>query len=103
MGGGKDIKGFKLRRDVEVDGEYPDAIVADVARRPRPEAHIIVVANEKGGVGKSTIAFHLCIALAEAGYAVTAADLDRRQQTLARVLTNRDSSQTGCQIAAAFF
>ena len=80
------------RRDVENDGEHPDAIIADILRRPRPKARIIVVANEKGGVGKSTIAFHLCVTLAERGYKVAAVDLDRRQQTLGRVLTHRDAT-----------
>ncbi len=81
-----------MRRDVELDGEHPDVIIADILRRPRPKARIIVVANEKGGVGKSTIAFHLCVALAERGHAVAAVDLDRRQQTLARVLSNREAT-----------
>ncbi len=34
--------------------------------------HIIVFANEKGGVGKSTSAFHTCIALCNAGESVAA-------------------------------
>ena len=50
---------------------------------------MITVANEKGGVGKSTVAFHLSVALASRGMQVAAIDLDRRQQTLSRVLTNR--------------
>lgn len=37
---------------------------------------IIVVANSKGGVGKSTIAAHLTAWLAEAGHTVTLADCD---------------------------
>jgi chromosome partitioning protein len=37
---------------------------------------IIVIANSKGGVGKSTIAVHLAGHLAEQGYSVTLADCD---------------------------
>ena len=77
------------RRDVLLEGEHPDAIVADIAHRPLPNAQIIVVANEKGGVGKSTVAFHLCVALADAGLTVAAIDLDKRQQTLSHVLQSR--------------
>ena len=44
-----------------------------------PKGHIIVFANEKGGVGKSTSAFHTCIALCNAGERVAALDVDLRQ------------------------
>jgi chromosome partitioning protein len=37
---------------------------------------IIVIANSKGGVGKSTIAVHLCVWLAEQGHRVILADCD---------------------------
>ncbi|RNJ62861.1 MAG: hypothetical protein EDM03_08845 [Porphyrobacter sp. IPPAS B-1204] len=80
------------RRDVALLGEDPDVIVADVADRPRPAAKVIVVANEKGGVGKSTIAFHLSVALADAGLRVAACDLDRRQQSLSSALSRRDGT-----------
>lgn len=80
------------RRDVALQGEDPDLIVADVADRPRSDARVIVVANEKGGVGKSTIAFHLCVALADAGLRVAAFDLDRRQQSLCSALLRRDGT-----------
>ena len=30
-------------------------------------AHVIVVGNEKGGAGKSTMSIHLAVALAESG------------------------------------
>lgn len=80
------------RRDVVLLGEDPDVIVADVADRPRPAAKVIVVANEKGGVGKSTIAFHLSVALADAGLRVAACDLDRRQQSLSSALSRRDGT-----------
>lgn len=80
------------RRDCELDGEHPRVVMADVARRPRPRARIIVIANEKGGVGKSTIAFHLAVALADAGHKVLALDLDRRCQSLSRALANREGT-----------
>ena len=39
-------------------------------------AHVIVVANEKGGTGKSTISIHVSIALLKAGFRVATIDLD---------------------------
>lgn len=74
------------------DGEHPAVIVRDIASRPKPRGHVIVLANEKGGVGKSTLAFHLCVALGDSGYRVAAIDLDRRQQTLARGLAHRSGT-----------
>ena len=52
-------------------------------------AHIIVVGNEKGGAGKSTVSMHVATALARCGLKVGVLDLDLRQQTLARYLSNR--------------
>ena len=83
---------FASRRDVAVDGEHPRVVVADIASRPKTNARIITVANEKGGVGKTTVAFHLAVALADTGHKVLAIDLDRRQQSLTRALTNRDGT-----------
>ena len=80
---------FACRRDVVSEGEHPRVVLADIAARPRPPARIITVANEKGGVGKSTVAFHLAVALADTGHKVLAVDLDRRQQSLTRAFTNR--------------
>jgi chromosome partitioning protein len=57
-----------------------------------PKGHIIVFANEKGGVGKSTTAFHTCIALCNAGESVAALDVDLRQLTLDRALSARMES-----------
>lgn len=67
-------------------------MVREVFARPRLRPHIITLANEKGGVGKSTLAFHTCLALAERGHRVAAIDLDRRQQTLGRALASRDGT-----------
>ncbi len=74
-------------RDVALLGEDTYVIVADVADRPPPAAKVIVVANEKGGVGKLTIAFDLSVALDDAGLRVAACDLDRRQQSLSSALS----------------
>ena len=42
---------------------------------------VIVVANPKGGVGKSTLATNLAGALAKAGHAVMLGDVDRQQSS----------------------
>ncbi len=52
-------------------------------------AHIIVVGNEKGGAGKSTVSMHVATALARMGHKVGTLDLDLRQRTLARYFENR--------------
>jgi len=52
-------------------------------------AHIIVVGNEKGGAGKSTVAMHVASALARLGHRTGCLDLDLRQKSLARYLENR--------------
>ena len=52
-------------------------------------AHIIVVGNEKGGAGKSTVSMHVATALARMGKRVAVLDLDLRQKTFARYVTNR--------------
>jgi chromosome partitioning protein len=55
---------------------------------PAP-AHVIVVGNEKGGAGKSTVAIHLVAALLNGGARVAALDLDLRQQSMNRFFANR--------------
>lgn len=52
-------------------------------------AHIIVVGNEKGGAGKSTVSMHVATALARMGHKVGALDLDLRQRSMGRYLENR--------------
>ncbi len=52
-------------------------------------AHVIVVGCEKGGSGKSTTSMHLIVALLRLGYKVGTIDLDARQWTLTRYLSNR--------------
>ncbi len=43
---------------------------------PTHNAHVIAVANQKGGVAKTTTVVHLGAAIAELGYAVLLVDLD---------------------------
>lgn len=52
-------------------------------------AHIIVIGNEKGGSGKSTTAMHLIVGLMQAGKKVGSLDLDIRQGSLTKYVTNR--------------
>ena len=52
-------------------------------------AHIIVVGNEKGGAGKSTMSMHIATALARMGHKVGALDLDLRQRSFGRYMENR--------------
>jgi chromosome partitioning protein len=54
-------------------------------------AHIIVVGNEKGGAGKSTVSMHVATALARMGHKVGTLDLDLRQKTLGRYILNRQT------------
>jgi chromosome partitioning protein len=68
-------------------------------------AHIIVVGNEKGGAGKSTVSMHVAVALARMGHRVNALDLDLRQQTLGTYITNRQRylEKTGYDLASPGF
>ena len=52
-------------------------------------AHILVVGNEKGGTGKSTLSMHLIVAMLNSGLSVGSIDVDARQATLTRYLQNR--------------
>ncbi len=52
-------------------------------------AHIIVIGNEKGGTGKSTIAMHLAVKLLYENFRVAVIDLDGRQGSLSKYVANR--------------
>ena len=66
---------------MDFDNESPDL----------RSAHVIVVGNEKGGAGKSTLSIHLAVALLKLGHKVACIDLDTRQQTMTRFFENRAS------------
>jgi len=52
-------------------------------------AHVIVLGNEKGGTGKSTLAMHVSVALLKTGQRVATIDLDSRQKSFSRYIENR--------------
>ena len=63
------------------------------------KAKIVVLGNEKGGTGKSTLAMHLIVAWLRAGKKVATLDLDGRQGTLSRYLENRNAFAQNNNIA----
>lgn len=78
--------------DERVPNEHASVVLRDLAGRRLPQGHVITFANEKGGVGKSTLAFHCALALAHRGARVLAVDCDRRQRTLGRLLEAREGT-----------
>ncbi|WP_395650211.1 division plane positioning ATPase MipZ [Brevundimonas sp.] len=52
-------------------------------------AQVIVVGNEKGGAGKSTLAIHIVVGMLHAGHRVAILDLDLRQRSMAHFFANR--------------
>jgi len=56
---------------------------------------VIVVGNEKGGAGKSTLAIHIVTGLLHAGKRVAIIDLDLRQRSMARFFANRAAWMAG--------
>jgi len=85
--------------DGRVREEHPSVVLSDLATRRRPQGHVIAFANEKGGVGKSTLAFHCAVALAHRGLRVLVVDCDRRQKTLDRFLQARDGTARTLKVA----
>lgn len=61
-------------------------MLAAASLRP---VRVIVVANEKGGSGKSTVAMHIAVALLKRGLRVATIDLDTRQKTFTHYIENR--------------
>lgn len=51
--------------------------------------YVIVLGNEKGGTGKSTLAMHIAVYLLNKGFKVGTIDIDARQGTFTRYFENR--------------
>ncbi|MCZ4352109.1 division plane positioning ATPase MipZ [Roseovarius aestuarii] len=68
-------------------------------------AHIIVVGNEKGGAGKSTVSMHVATALARMGHQTSVLDLDLRQKTFGRYVENRGKfmEKSGLSLPSPFY
>ncbi len=70
------------------------AYTPDTVYAPR-QAHVIVVGNQKGGAGKSTVAMHVIVALMRMGRRTGVIDLDVRQRSLTRYIENRSRFISG--------
>src|SRR3984893_9852493 len=68
------------------------------AVKPRGLPHVIVVGNEKGGSGKTTIAMHIAVALMKSGQRLATIDLDSRQRTLTHYIENRRAWARRCHV-----
>jgi chromosome partitioning protein len=56
--------------------------------------YVIVLGNEKGGTGKSTVSMHVIVSLLRMGFSVGSIDVDARQGTLSRYLANREETSS---------
>jgi chromosome partitioning protein len=99
LDGGPDGPFIEAANDERMRDEHPAVIMRELDARRRPDAHVITFANEKGGVGKSTLAFHCAVTLAHRGMKVLVVDCDRRQQSLHRFLDARDGTARALKIA----
>jgi ATP-binding protein involved in chromosome partitioning len=83
-----------LGEDVDIKGNI--SIKARQAARPEPERllpdvrNIIAVYSGKGGVGKSTVAVNLAVALAKAGYKTGLLDADIFGPSIPKMLATED-------------
>ncbi len=71
-------------------------MLVQVSARRTVSAHVIVVGNEKGGTGKSTLAMHLTVALMNFGQRVATIDVDSRQKTFTHHVENRRNWAKRC-------
>ncbi len=92
------VAAIKAKSDRMTSGHTPVARWSNGVQGHDRKPHIIVFANEKGGVGKTTAAFLTCIALCDVAETVLAIDLDHRQQSLSRALENREGTSRQLRI-----
>lgn len=79
--------------------EHPKIVLGDLARRPTPRAHVITIASPEPQSGKSMLAFHCAVALANAGASVLAVDLDGSRHDLWRALQSREATARALGVA----
>ena len=60
--------------------------------------YVIVLGNEKGGTGKSTVAMHVAVYLLKQGAKVGTIDVDARQGTFTRYFENRKASSANVKL-----
>ncbi len=56
--------------------------------------YVIVLGNEKGGTGKSTLAMHIAVYLLNQGFKIGTIDIDARQGTFTRYFENRKNNSS---------
>jgi len=71
----------------ERPGESAALVLSGDSMSAKP--YVIVIGNEKGGSGKSTVAMHMIVSLLSEGHSVGSIDIDARQGTLTRYIENR--------------
>ncbi len=69
-------------------------------KKAKTDPRVIVIGNEKGGAGKSTVAMHVAVGLLHTGRSVAFIDLDLRQRSLARFFENRAKWLAGNDVTA---
>src|SRR5258708_9146496 len=68
------------------------------AVKSRGAPHVMVVGNEKGGSGKTTMAMHIAVGLMKSGQRLATIDLDSRQRTLTHYIENRRAWARRCHV-----